>query len=376
MFLIGGAGGGHEAMPAEKKAFYEYHSCLMEPWDGPASVAFTDGRNIGAVLDRNGLRPSRYYVTKDDMVIMASEVGVLPVEADRVLHKGRLQPGKMFLVSIDEGRIIDDTELKMKLATERPYADWLANNLIPIDSLPPVETPAAPGEETLRRRQIAFGYSIEDEKYILGPMARNGEEAIGSMGTDTPLAVLSNRPQPLYNYFQQLFAQVTNPPLDAIREELVTSVKTVIGPEGNLLDPEPESCHLVSLENPFIDNQDLAKFKALKDHALQATVIPMLFPASGGPAGLETAMQDLFRFADAAIQAGAKVLILSDRGVDKEHAPIPSLLAVAGLHNHLVREKKRTQVGLIVETGDAREVHHFALLIGYGAGAVNPYLAL
>jgi len=376
MMLIPEAWQGHESMPPEKKAFYEYHSCLMEPWDGPASVTFTDGRNIGAVLDRNGLRPSRYYVTTDDMVIMASEVGVLPVAPERVLHKGRLQPGKMFLVSIDEGRIIDDTELKMKLATERPYAEWLSENLIPIETLPPVEVPAPPGEETLRRRQIAFGYSIEDEKYILGPMAKNGEEALGSMGTDTPLAVLSSRPQPLYNYFQQLFAQVTNPPLDAIREELVTSVKTVIGPEGNLLDPEPESCHLISLENPFIDNEDLAKFKALKDHALQATVVPMLFSASAGPDGLDVAMTELCRAADAAIDAGAKVLILSDRGVDPENAPIPSLLAVAGIHNHLVREKKRTQVGLIVETGDAREVHHFALLIGYGAGAVNPYLAL
>src|SRR5690606_1375277 len=254
----------------------------------------------------------------------------LPIEPERVLHKGRLEPGKMFLVSLDEGRIIDDTELKMKLATERPYADWLANNLIPIKSLPPVEVPAPPGEETLRRRQIAFGYTVEDEKYILGPMAKNGEEAIGSMGTDTPIAVLSDRPQPLYNCFQQLFAQVTNPPLDAIREELVTSVKTVIGPEGNLLDPEPESCHLVSLDNPFIDNEELAKFKALKDHALQATVLPMLFPAKAGPAGLEPALEALFEAADEAIANGAKVLILSDRGVDEDHAPIPSLLAVAG----------------------------------------------
>ena len=376
MMLIPEAWQGHESMSAEKKAFYEYHSCLMEPWDGPASVAFTDGRNIGAVLDRNGLRPSRYYVTTDDMVIMASEVGVLPVEPERVKLKGRLQPGKMFLVSLDEGRIIDDAELKTKLATERPYADWLKRNLLPIEEIPDVEAAPAPGPETLLKRQIAFGYSIEDLKYILGPMAKNSEEALGSMGTDTPLAVLSTRPQPLYNYFKQLFAQVTNPPLDAIREELVTSVKTVIGPEGNLLDPEPESCHLVSLNSPFIDNEQLAKFKSLRDHALRATVIPMLFPAKGGPAALAPAMEVLCRAADEAIDNGAKVLILSDRGIDAEHAPIPSLLAVAGLHNHLVREKKRTQVGLIVETGDAREVHHFALLIGYGAGAINPYLAL
>lgn len=376
MMLIPEAWQGHESMDPAKKAFYEYHSCLMEPWDGPASVAFTDGRNIGAVLDRNGLRPSRFYVTKDDLVIMASEVGVLPIEPERVLVKGRLQPGKMFLVSIDEGRIIDDTELKMKLASERPYAQWLKENLIDIAEISPSETPPPPSPETLLELQMAYGYTIEDEKYHLGPMAEKGEEAVGSMGTDTPLAVLSDRPQPLYNYFQQLFAQVTNPPLDAIREELVTSVKTVIGPEGNLLDPEPESCHLVSLDNPFIDNEQLAKFKALKDHALRATVLPMLFPAKAGPAGLEAAMEELFRAADQAIDNGAKILILSDRGVDAEHAPIPSLLAVAGLHNHLVREKKRTRVGLIVESGDAREVHHFALLIGYGAGAVNPWLAL
>ncbi|WP_322796114.1 glutamate synthase large subunit, partial [Tepidiforma sp.] len=376
MMLIPEAWQGHASMDPAKKAFYEYHSCLMEPWDGPASVAFTDGRSIGAVLDRNGLRPSRYYVTKDDLVIMASEVGVLPIEPERVLHKGRLQPGKMFLISLEEGRIIDDTELKMKLANERPYAEWLKQNLISIDDIPATETPPPPPPDVLLQQQMAFGYTIEDEKYHLGPMAENGEEAVGSMGTDTPLAVLSDRPQPLYNYFHQLFAQVTNPPLDAIREELVTSVKTVIGPEGNLLDPEPESCHLVSLESPFIDNEQLAKFKALKDHALRATVIPMLFPAKAGPAGLEAAMEELCRAADRAIDEGAKILILSDRGVDAEHAPIPSLLAVAGLHNHLVREKKRTRVGLIVETGDAREVHHFALLIGYGAGAVNPYLAL
>ena len=376
MMLIPEAWQGHESMPAEKRAFYEYHSCLMEPWDGPASVAFTDGKNIGAVLDRNGLRPSRYYVTRDDMVIMASEVGVLPVEPERVLHKGRLQPGKMFLVSLEEGRIIDDTELKMKLATEHPYEQWLKANLLHIDEIPEVEAPTAPTTDDLLRLQMAFGYTIEDFKYVLGPMGQNGEEAIGSMGTDTPIAVLSNRPQPLYNYFQQLFAQVTNPPLDAIREELVTSVKTVIGPEGNLLHPTPESSHLVSLDNPFIDNEQLAKFKSLKEHALGATVLPMLFPAKAGPAGLPPALDHIYEQADEAIANGAKILILSDRGVDEDHAPIPTLLAVAGLHNHLVREKKRTQVGLVVETGDAREVHHFALLIGYGAGAINPYLAL
>ncbi|HEX6032541.1 MAG TPA: glutamate synthase central domain-containing protein, partial [Tepidiformaceae bacterium] len=273
MMLIPEAWQGHESMSPEKKAFYEYHSCLMEPWDGPASVAFTDGKDIGAVLDRNGLRPSRYIVTKDDLVIMASEVGVLPIEPERILYKGRLQPGRMFLVSLEEGRIIDDKELKTSLAIERPYADWLTQNLLPLDDAPDGELPQAPDAERLQELQMALGYTLEDQKYILGPMATNSEELIGSMGTDTPLAVLSDRPQPLYNYFQQLFAQVTNPPLDAIREELVTSVKTVIGPEGNLLDPEPESCHLVSLESPFLDNVQLAKFKALKDSALRATVL-------------------------------------------------------------------------------------------------------
>ncbi|MCK9518102.1 MAG: glutamate synthase large subunit [Dehalococcoidia bacterium] len=367
---------GHESMSPEKKAFYEYHSCLMEPWDGPASVAFTDGKSIGAVLDRNGLRPSRYVVTKDDLVIMASEVGVLDIEPERVLQKGRLQPGKMFLVSLEEGRIIDDTELKARLANERPYADWLRTNLLPLDDAPAGDVPPAIEGDELVTQQLAFGYTFEDLKYHIGPMAVNGEEAIGSMGTDTPLAVLSDRPQPLYNYFKQLFAQVTNPPLDAIREEIVTSVKTVIGPEGNLLDAEPESCHLVSLESPFIDNMQMAKFKALKDSALRATVLPMHFDAPAGPGGLAAAMDALYEAADGAIADGARVLILSDRGVDAGRAPIPALLAVAGLHNHLVREKKRTQVGLIVETGEAREVHHFALLIGYGAGAVNPYLAI
>ena len=367
---------GHASMSPEKKAFYEYHSCLMEPWDGPASVAFTDGKSIGAVLDRNGLRPSRYVVTKDDLVVMASEVGVLDIPPDRILSKGRLQPGKMFLVSLEEGRIIDDTELKARLANERPYAEWLRQNLLALDDAPGGDTPPPLEGDALLTSQMAFGYSIEDLKYHLAPMARNGEEAVGSMGTDTALAVLSDRPRPLYDYFQQLFAQVTNPPLDAIREEIVTSVKTVIGPEANLLDPEPENCHLVSLDTPFIDNEQMAKFKALKDSALRATVLPLHFPAKAGPAGLAPALDALYESADHAIASGAKVLILSDRGVDAENAPIPTLLAVAGLHNHLVREKKRTRVGLIVETGEAREVHHFALLIGYGAGAINPYLAL
>ncbi len=376
MMMIPEPWDGHESMPQEKKDFYEYHSCLMEPWDGPASIAFTDGHTIGAVLDRNGLRPSRYYVTKDDTVIMASEVGVLPIEPERVLHKGRLQPGRMFLIKLDEGRIVDDTELKHTMAAEKPYGAWLKKHVIHFSDLPDAEAASPLPEDELVEQQMAFGYTVEDLKYILGPMAANGEEAIGSMGTDTPLAVLSDMPQPLYNYFKQLFAQVTNPPLDAIREEIVTSVKTVIGPEGNLLDPQPESCHLLSMKTPFLDNAEMAKIKALQGADLHSEVLPMLFQASHGPDGLERAMNDLFRRADEAIERGVKILVLSDRGVSKEWAPIPALLAVAGLQNHLVRERKRTRVGLVLETGEAREAHHFSLLIGYGAGAINPYLAI
>ncbi len=377
MMLIPEAWSGHESMPAEKQAFYEYHSTVMEPWDGPASVAFTDGKSIGAVLDRNGLRPSRFYVTTDDLVIMASEVGVLPIEPERVLLKGRLQPGKMFLVSLEEGRIIDDTELKMGLAAQQPYAEWVREHLHPLPDLPAGEPAPGLSREELLKQQMAFGYTIEDLKYILGPMVNNSEESIGSMGTDTPLAVLSQRAQPLYNYFQQLFAQVTNPPLDAIREELVTSVDTLIGPEGNLLDAGLSDIHMVKLGSPFIDNAEVAQLKALKDDPqFRTAVLPILFPANDGPGSIEGALQSLFEQADEAIDSGSKILVLSDRGVDAEHAAIPALLAVAGLHNHLVREKKRTQVGLVLETGEPREVHHFALLVGYGAGAVNPYLAL
>ncbi len=376
MMMIPEPWDGHETMTQEKKDFYEYHSCLMEPWDGPASIAFTDGRTIGAVLDRNGLRPSRYIVTKDDLVIMASEVGVLPIEPERVLYKGRLQPGRMFLIRLDEGRIVDDAELKHTMATEKPYGEWLRQHLKSFESFPEAPAPSRLEGDDLLEQQMAFGYTVEDLKYILSPMAKNGEEAVGSMGNDAALAVLSDRPQLLYNYFKQLFAQVTNPPLDAIREECVTSVRTTIGPEGNLLDPRPESCHRISLKMPFIDNAEMAKFKSLTDGYLRSAVLPMLFPANGGPEALEKAMDELCRRADEAIDNGANIIILSDRGVSPEWAPIPTLLAVAGLHNHLVRERKRTRAGLVVETGEARESHHFALLIGYGAEAINPWLAI
>ncbi len=386
MMMIPEPWDGHESMPQEKKDFYRYHACLMEPWDGPASIAFTDGRVIGAVLDRNGLRPSRYYVTKDDFVIMASEVGVLPVAPENVAHKGRLQPGRMFLVNLEEGRIVDDTELKHTMATEKPYGPWLRDNMKTLEDLPPAEPAPRLEGDCLISQQLAFGYTVEDAKYILGPMARNGEEAIGSMGTDTPLAVLSDKPQLLYNYFKQLFAQVTNPPLDAIREEIVTSARTLIGPEGDLLDPQPSNARMIEAKTPFLSNEDLARLKALDPSAgtymplgpgfQKAKVIPMHYPAAEGPQGLEPAMDRLCRAADEAIDEGYSLLILSDRGVDRENAPIPALLATAGVNNHLVRERKRTRVGLILETGEAREGHHMALLVGYGAGAINPYLAL
>ena len=380
MMLIPEAWAGHETMSAEKKAFYEYHSLLMEPWDGPASVAFTDGRTIGAVLDRNGLRPSRYLVTKDGLVVMASETGVLPVEDERVLMKGRLRPGRMFLVSLEEGRIIGDEELKRRLADAHDYAGWLDANLTRLADLPPAGPPPPLAGDELVERQVAFGYTLEDAKYHLGPMARDGQEAVGSMGTDTPLAVLSERPQPLYGYFKQLFAQVTNPPLDAIREELVTSVDSLLGAEGNLLgEGLDERYRMIGLPTPFLTNADLARLRALDGNGggrFRSATLPMLMPAAEGPAGMAPALDDLFRRADAAIAAGATILILSDRGVDADHAPLPALLATAGLHHHLVRTRRRTKVGLVVETGEAREVHHFALLIGYGAGAINPWLAL
>jgi glutamate synthase (ferredoxin) len=375
MMLIPEPWQGHESMSPEKKAFYEYHSCLMEPWDGPASIAFTDGTVIGAVLDRNGLRPSRYYVTKDDLVIMASEVGVLEIPPERVLHKGRLQPGRMFLVDTSQGRIIDDAELKHAIATQQGYARWLQNNLVDIHDLPAPKHLPEPDHLTVLQRQIAFGYTHEDLRILMGPMAEAGEEPIGSMGTDTALAVLSDRPRPLYDYFKQLFAQVTNPPLDAIREELVTSVESTIGPERNLLVAEPESCRQITIHSPVLTNEELAKLRNLQHPFFKSVTIPMLFKAAEGGAGLERAMEDLCRGAGAAIAAGANVLILSDRGVDKLNAPIPALLATAGVHHHLVREGARTRCALVVETGDAREVHHYCLLIGYGAGAINPYLA-
>ncbi|MFO1476160.1 MAG: glutamate synthase large subunit [Verrucomicrobiota bacterium] len=365
----------HESMSPEKRAFYEYHSCLMEPWDGPASIAFTDGVRIGACLDRNGLRPSRYYVTKDDMVIMASEAGVLEVPPDRVLLKGRLQPGRMFLVDTEQGRIVADEELKNRYAKAHPYREWLDKYHVLLKDLPDPGFRTEPGHQTVLQRQQAFGYSFEDLRFIIGPMANDGVQPLGSMGTDTPLAVLSNQPQLLYSYFKQLFAQVTNPPIDPIREENITSTETMVGSRGSLLQPKPESCALIKLEHPLLTNEELEKLRHVNRPGFKAVTLPIVFKVADGPKGLEKALDKLFAEADKAITEGNNILVLSDRMISPHHAPIPALLAVAGLHHHLIRAGSRSRVGLVLESGEPREVHHFALLIGYGCSAINPYLA-
>ncbi|HVT91073.1 MAG TPA: glutamate synthase large subunit [Tepidisphaeraceae bacterium] len=375
LMLIPEAWQNHAQMDPDLKAFYEYHACLMEPWDGPASIAFCNGDQMGAVLDRNGLRPSRYYVTKDDLCIMASEVGVIPVAAEDVARKWRLQPGKIFLIDTKKGRIVDDNEIKRGLVDRRPWRRWLEENLIELDSLPKPNGVIQPDHNTLLHRQHAFGYTNEDLKMIVAPMATRGEEAIGSMGTDTPLACLSEQPVLLYNYFKQLFAQVTNPPLDAIREELVTSLFTYLGREGNLLDESPGHARLIKLKQPILGNDDLEKLRQVAVGDLRAVTLPMLFNVSEGEDGLKRSLEELMTSAAQAVKDGASILVLSDRGVDRDHVPIPSLLACSAVHHHLIREGTRTQCGLVIETGEAREAHHFCLLIGYGAGAVNPYLA-
>lgn len=365
----------HESMSAEKKAFYEYHSCIMEPWDGPAAIAFTDGKQIGALLDRNGLRPSRYYVTKDGLVIMASEVGVLDIPAEMIEQKGRLQPGRMFLVDMEQGRIISDEEIKEKVASEKPYRQWLDENLVRLKDVPMPKDVTPPHHDTVLPRQLAFGYTFEDLRMLMVPMAKDGNEAVGSMGTDTPLAVLSNKPHLLFNYFKQLFAQVTNPPIDCIREELIMSTETAIGSERNLLKPGPENARLIELKSPILTNEEFAKLQQINMPGFRSTTIPILFSAKDGAEGLERAIEDVCAKTSQAIKDGFNVVVLSDRGVCKELAAIPSLLAVAGVHHHLIREGTRTQVGLVLESGEPREVHHYALLIGYGCGAINPYLA-
>jgi glutamate synthase (NADPH/NADH) large chain len=378
LMMIPEAWQNHATMSAEKRDFYRFHSSLMEPWDGPASIAFTDGTVIGAVLDRNGLRPSRYWVTNDDRVIKASESGVIAVDPSCVVKKGRLQPGRMLLVDTAEGRIVDDEEIKTRLAAEQPYGEWLAQGLVHLDDLPS-RNHVVHGHQSVLRRQETFGYTHEELKLLVAPMAKSGYEAIGSMGTDTPVAVLSERPRQLFDYFQELFAQVTNPPLDAIREELVTSLSSTIGPEGNLLAPGPDSVRQIEVPFPIIDNDDLAKLIHINDDQdrphLAAEVISGLYERAGGGSALRKALDRVRQDASAAIANGKRVLVLSDRNSNAELAPIPSLMLTSAVHHHLIREKLRAKVGLVVETGDAREVHHMALLVGYGAAVINPYLA-
>ncbi len=375
LMMIPEAWSGHDSMDAERKAFYEYHACLMEPWDGPASVAFLDGDVIGAVLDRNGLRPSRYYVTKDDMVVMASEVGVLDIPPENILIKDRLHPGRIFMVDTKQGRIIDDEELKKEFATEHPYGEWLKDNLIPVENLPNPKQIHGSDADTLLQRQQAFGYTHEDLKTLMAPMAANGLEPTGSMGTDTALAVLSDHSRLLYDYFKQLFAQVTNPPLDGIREELVTQVATTVGPEANLLEPTPKSCRQIKITSPVLTNEELARIRDVNLPGFKTKTVSILYPVAKGGEGLDKALEEVFAEIDAAVDEGYTNIILSDRGIDKEMTAIPALLATAGVHHHMIRSGTRTKAGLILESGEPREVHHFAVLIGYGIGAINPYLA-
>jgi glutamate synthase (NADPH/NADH) large chain len=363
-------------MPPDVKAFYEYHASLMEPWDGPAAVAFTDGRVIGAKLDRNGLRPGRYVVTRDGLVIMGSEAGVLPVKPEEVRMKGRLAPGRMLVVDTEQKRLISDEEVKKQLAARRPYAEWLKENQITLDDLPSPAHVEPTNHQTILMRQRSFGYTDEDLRTILEPSAVKGEEPVGSMGIDTPLACLSDKPQLLFNYFKQTFAQVTNPAIDPIREDLVMSLNSYIGREGNLLDETPKQCHTLKLRHPIISNWRLEKLRAVEWGDFQATTLSALFPVRLGEQELTIAVETLCMRASAAVKQGYTLIILSDRGVDADHAPIPSLLALSAVHNHLIREKTRNQVALIVESGEPREVMHFALLLGYGASAVNPYLAI
>jgi glutamate synthase domain-containing protein 2/glutamate synthase domain-containing protein 1/glutamate synthase domain-containing protein 3 len=377
LMLIPEAWNHHAEMSAEKKAFYEYHSCIMEPWDGPASIPFTDGHVIGAVLDRNGLRPSRYTVTKDGLVILGSETGVLEIDPANIVRRGRLQPGRMFLVDTQQGRIVDDEEIKAQLGFRKPYGEWLQQNLIDLSALaqPAGDARLALSENALAARQRLFGYSMEDLKITLAPMGRSGVEPTGSMGNDAPLAVLSNRPRMFFDYFHQLFAQVTNPPLDAIREELVTSLYSYLGKQGNLLSETPELCRLLRVKQPLITESELIKIRDTKNEVIRSVTLPILFAADGTREALRTALDRLCGEAEEAVAKGKTFLILSDREASAVLAPIPSLLAVSAVHQHLVRRQVRAQVALVLDVGDPREVHHFATLLGFGADVVCPYLA-
>ena len=390
LMLIPEAWEQHESMPQEKKDFYEYHSCLMEPWDGPAMIVSTNGRSICALLDRNGFRPFRYLVTKDDKLVMASETGVLDIPAAQVKEKGRLRPGRMFEVNLEEGRIIGDEELKHKLSSRKPYGEWLKENKVSVEDLPAskernegrnVGTSSngrweLASRADLRQQQRAFGYTTEELRMLTAPMALYGAEVVGSMGNDAPLAVLSDQNQMLFNYFKQLFAQVTNPPLDAIREDLVTSMEAFIGSEQNLFEETPKHCHQLKLKSPIISGEDLEKIQHIAAGEIRCATLSTLFEADGGPGALKTGLDRLCAEASQAIRDGHSIIVLSDRGVDGQRAPIPSLLATSAVHHHLIREGSRTKAGLVVDSGEPREVHHFSVLIGYGAGAVHPYLAL
>lgn len=377
MMLIPEAWDGNEQMDAVKKAFYEYHACMMEPWDGPASISFTDGKIIGATLDRNGLRPSRYCVTTDDRVIMASETGVLPIDPSIIKEKGRLQPGKMFVVDMEQGRIISDEELKQDICSQKPYTEWLNKYKIRLEELPEPRVMFTHLEhDQVFKYQKAFGYSTEDLDTIIAPMAMDGKEPIGSMGTDTPLAVLSDQPQHLSSYFKQLFAQVTNPPIDPIRERMVMSLATFAGSNGNLLVEDPLACHSVALKQPVLTNHELEKIRSIDTGIFQAKTLQTYFRADGKPGSLKAGLDRLCRYAVDAVEDGFEVIILTDRAIDSDHAPMPSLLATAAVHHHLIRKGYRGQVGIIIEAGDVWEVHHFACLIAFGATAINPYLAL
>jgi glutamate synthase (NADPH) large chain len=377
MMLIPEAWDNNEAMDPLKKAFYEFHAAFMEPWDGPASISFTDGKIIGATLDRNGLRPSRYCITNDDRVILASETGVLPIAPSNIKENGRLQPGKMFVVDMEQGCIISDEQLKQKICAQKPYAEWLNKYKIRLTELPEPRILFTHLEkDQVFKYQKAFGYSKEDIELIIAPMALEGKEPIGSMGTDVPLAVLSDQPQHLSAYFKQLFAQVTNPPIDPIREQLVMSLATFVGNNGNLLVEDELSCHTVALKHPVLTNYELEKIRSIDTGIFQAKTLQCYFRANGKPGSLQTALDRLCRYAVDAVEDGFEVLILQDRAIDSDHAPIPSILATAAVHHHLIRKGLRGQVGIVVEAGDVWEVHHFACLLGFGATAINPYLAL
>ncbi len=364
-----------DLMSPEKKAFYEYNSAKMEPWDGPASIPFTDGRYIGAVLDRNGLRPSRYYLTHDDRVIMASEVGVVPVDPANVKFKGRLEPGRMFLIDFEQGRLIPDAELKTEFATKRPYAQWLENQRMIMKDLNPAGKGAGLDDATLIERMQAFGYTTETMQFMLRPLVKELRDPVGSMGNDSALACLSDKPRMIYDYFKQMFAQVTNPPIDSIREECIMSLECYIGPESNLLDTSEASCHRIALKHPILNNDNLAALKSMDHRGLKSIALDMTYPAADAPGGLQPALERLCAEAEQAIDDGYAFIVLSDRAMSAERIAVSSLLACATVHHHLVSTAKRTRIGLIVETGEAREVHHFCLLTGYGADAVNPYLA-